>query len=136
MIMDIPHNFETLSQLLQNCQKSAETAIVLMRNDRKYINMVNKKLFEGKMDFIKCEISRNDFVGINKKLRELVDQSYDMNRAAFYAYGAYLNNFRANLLKFIFKTSAIDVNALASSFGFGTAPRVKEGTFLTVEARK
>jgi ATP-dependent RNA helicase DDX18/HAS1 len=64
-------------------------------------------------------------VGINKKIRELVDQSYDMNRAAFYAYGAYLNNFRANLLKFIFKTEDINVAALAKSFGFNTPPRVK-----------
>lgn len=59
-----------------------------------------------------------------------------MNRAAFYAYGAYLNNFRANLLKFIFKTEAIDVVALAKSFGFNTPPRVKEGNFLKVEVRK
>lgn len=77
-----------------------------------------------------CEISKSDYVGINRKLRDLVDQSYDMNRAAFYAYGAYLNNFRANLLKFIFKTEAIDVAALAKSFGFNTPPRVKEGNFL------
>ncbi len=48
-----------------------------------------------------------------------------MNRAAFYAYGAYLNNFRANLLKFIFKTEDINVAALAKSFGFNTPPRVK-----------
>lgn len=79
-----------------------------------------------------CEISKSDYVGINRKLRDLVDQSYDMNRAAFYAYGAYLNNFRANLLKFIFKTEAIDVAALAKSFGFNTPPRVKEGNFLKV----
>lgn len=31
--------------------------------------------------------SSNKFVGINDKIRELVDKSYDMNRAAFYAYG-------------------------------------------------
>lgn len=58
-----------------------------------------------------------------------------MNRAAFYAYGAYLNNFRANMLKFIFKTEAIDVNKLAVSYGFSVAPRVKEGKFLKVAVR-
>lgn len=66
----------------------------------------------------------------------MVDQSYDLNRAAFYAYGAYINNFRDNLLKFIFKTEALDVAALARSFGFTTPPRVKEGKFLKPEARK
>jgi hypothetical protein len=59
-----------------------------------------------------------------------------MNRAAFYAYGAYINTFRANLLKFIFKTEAIDVAALAKSFGFTTPPKVKDGKFLKVDAYK
>ena len=83
-----------------------------------------------------AEYSNNDLVGINRKLRDLVDQSYDMNRAAFYAYGAYLNNFRASLLKFIFKTEDIDVEALAKSFGFTSPPRVKEGNFLKAHVRK
>ncbi len=72
-----------------------------------------------------ADYSVNHLVGINNKLRELVDKSYDMNRAAFYAYGAYLNYFRENKLKFIFKTEAIDVEALAKSFGFPAPPRVK-----------
>lgn len=58
-----------------------------------------------------------------------------MNRAGFYAYGSYLDYFRANLLKKIFITDQIDVNALAKSFGFTTPPRVKEGRFLTAVAR-
>ena len=65
-----------------------------------------------------------------------MDQSYDFNRAAFYAYGAYINNFKANLCKFIFKTEDINVNDLAISYGFTTAPRVKEGKFLKAEVRK
>jgi ATP-dependent RNA helicase DDX18/HAS1 len=71
-------------------------------------------------------------VGINNKLRDLVERSYDMNRSAFYAYGGYLNNFRTNLLKFIFKTEAIDVAALSKSYGFAVPPRVKDGRFLKV----
>lgn len=31
--------------------------------------------------------SPNKFVGINDKIRDFVDKSYDMNRAGFYAYG-------------------------------------------------
>ena len=48
--------------------------------------------------------SPNKFVGINDKIRDLVDKGYDMNRAAFYAYGEFINVFRANLLKKIFRT--------------------------------
>ena len=66
--------------------------------------MIKKKIFDGKLDYIVAECPPNGLIGINRKLRDLVDQSYDMNRAAFYAYGAYLNNYRANMLKFIFKT--------------------------------
>lgn len=75
-------------------------------------------------------------MGINDKLRELVDKSFDLNRAAFFAYGAFLNYFRANLLKKIFRTDQLDVTKLARSFGFTTAPRVKEGKFLTLQAQK
>lgn len=134
--MDIPKDFETIKKLIELTQKGVETAIVLMKKNKKYINMINKKVYEGKLDYIVAECSHNDLVGINKKLRDLVDQNYDLNRAAFYAYGAYLNNFRANLLKFIFKTEDIDVAALAKSFGFTTPPRVKEGNFLKAHVRK
>ncbi len=125
-----------MKSLLDLAQQSVEIAIVLMRKNKKYINMINKKLFEGKLNYIVASYSHNDLVGINRKLRDLADQSYDLNRAAFYAYGAYLNNFRASLLKFIFKTEDIDVGALAKSFGFTTPPRVKEGNFLKVQVRK
>ena len=71
------------------------------------------------------EFSHNKFVGINDKLRELVEQSYDLNRAGFYAYGSYINYYRANMLKKIFRTDQVDVTKLAKSFGFVTPPRVK-----------
>lgn len=80
--------------------------------------------------------SSNKFVGINDKLREFVEKNYDLNRAGFYAYGSYLNYFRANLVKKIFRTDQINVNELAKSFGFTTPPRVKDGKFLTDKARK
>lgn len=82
------------------------------------------------------EFSHNKFVGINDKLREFVEQSYDLNRAGFFAYGAFINYFRANLLQKIFRTDQIDVQKLARSFGFTTPPRVKDGKFLTDKARK
>jgi ATP-dependent RNA helicase DDX18/HAS1 len=94
--------------------------------------MLTKKL---QVTLKPLEFSKNKFVGINDKLRELVDMSYDMNRGAFYAYGSYLNYFRANLLKRIFRTDQIEVAKLALSFGFNTPPRVKEGNFLTSKAR-
>ena len=50
--------------------------------------------------------------------------SYDVNRAAFYCYGAYIKNYQANLMKRIFDVSAIYVNELAKSYGFSFAPRV------------
>jgi ATP-dependent RNA helicase DDX18/HAS1 len=100
------------------------------------MNMMKKKVGDGKLETIIAEYSTNSFVGVNSKLKDLVDKSYDMNRSAFYAYGAYINNFRANLLKFIFKTEAINVAALSKSFGFATPPRVRDGKFLKVEARK
>ena len=67
---------------------------------------------------------------MNDKLRELVDKSYDLNRAAFYAYGSFLNSYRASLLKKIFRTGQINVEQLARSYGFTTPPRVKDGKFL------
>lgn len=54
--------------------------------------------------------SPNKFVGINDKIRDLVDQSYDMNRAAFYAYGEFINYLRANLLKKIFRTELLNLD--------------------------
>jgi ATP-dependent RNA helicase DDX18/HAS1 len=66
----------------------------------------------------------------------LIEKNYDLNRAAFYAYGEYLNYFRRNLLKRIFNSEQLDVANIARNFGFTTAPRVKEGKFLTVQARK
>ena len=134
--MDIPTDFETMESLIKLAQSSVEIAIVLMRKNKKYINMIKKKILDGKLDAVVAECPANGLVGINKKLRDLVDQSYDMNRAAFYAYGAYLNNYQVNMLKFIFKTEDIDVNALAKSFGFTTPPRVKEGNFLKAQVRK
>ncbi len=53
-----------------------------------------------------------------------------MNRAGFYAYGEFINYFRSNLLKKIFRTELINLDDLARSFGFPSAQRVKEGTFL------
>lgn len=82
------------------------------------------------------QFSPSKFVGINDKLREFVEKSYDLNRKGFYAYGSYINYFRASLLKKIFRTDQIDVAKLARSFGFTTPPRVKEGSFLTEKARK
>jgi len=107
--------------------------LILLKINKKYLNMLSKKL---SITPNILTYSPNKFVGINDKLREFVEQSYDLNRAGFYAYGAYLNYFRANLLKKIFRTDQINVAQLAKSFGYSTPPRVKEGTFLTEKARK
>ena len=69
--------------------------------------------------------SPNKFVGINDKIRDFVDKGYDMNRAAFYAYGEFINVFRANLLKKIFRTELFNLDDLARSYGFTSAQRVK-----------
>lgn len=86
--------------------------------------MISKKI-EQISETKHLEYSQNKFVGINDKIRDLVDQSYDMNRAGFYAYGEFINYFRANLLKKIFITESINVNDLGRSYGFTSAPRVK-----------
>lgn len=134
MIADIPVNFEIIQSILKEAQKhSNEVVLLLLKINKKYLNMLAKKLS------ITANIltySPNKFVGINDKLREFVEQSYDLNRAGFYAYGAYINYFRANLLKKIFRTDQINVAQLARGFGFTTPPRVKEGKFLTEKARK
>lgn len=104
----------------------------MLKLNKKYLNMIAKKL-DIKPEVM--EYSHNKFVGINDKLREFVEKSYDLNRAGFYAYGSYINYFRSNLLKKIFRTDQIDVALLSKSFGFITPPRVKEGNFLTEKAR-
>lgn len=95
--------------------------------------MIQKKI--NGLTLSEMQYSPNKFVGINDKLREFVEQNYDMNRGGFYAYGEFINLFRANLLKKIFRTDEIEVDKLARSFGFTTPPRVKEGKFLTTKAR-
>ena len=134
MIADIPVNFEILQSILEQAKKhSNEVVLLLLKINKKYLNMLAKKLS------ITANIltySPNKCVGINDKLREFVEQSYDLNRAGFYAYGAYINYFRANLLKKIFRTDQINVALLARGFGNTTPPRVKEGKFLTEKARK
>ena len=69
-------------------------------------------------------------------MRQLVDSNYDINRAAFYAYGASINNYKANLLKRIFRPELLDVAGLAKSFGFSIPPRVTNTGFLAPKARK
>lgn len=133
VIADVPHVFELLSDILKKTQEDKNEAIlVLLKLNKKYLNMIAKKL-DIKPEVM--EYSHNKFVGINDKLREFVEKSYDLNRAGFYAYGSYINYFRSNLLKKIFRTDQIDVALLSRSFGFITPPRVKEGNFLTEKAR-
>ena len=59
-----------------------------------------------------------------------------MNRAAFYAYGSYLNTIHKNSIKKIFRTELINVDLLSKSYGFGIAPRVNTGSFLKESVRK
>ena len=105
----------------------------MFKIDKKYLQILSKKV---SVESSIMTFSANKFVGINDKIRELVEKSYDINRAAFYAYGAFINYYRANLLTRIFRTSQIDVERLARSYGFTTPPRVKEGNFLTKKAQK
>lgn len=130
--MDVPATFEVFGELIAKVCSAKQTAIlVLLKINKKYLNIVQKHL---PLTIEPMEFSSNKFLGINDKLRKLVDSNYDFNRAAFYAYGSFINNFRANLLKKIFNTKEIDVTKLANSFGFTTAPRVKEGSFLSAKA--
>jgi hypothetical protein len=134
MVADVPLNFEILTSVVNRGKEAgSEVVLLLLKINKKYLNMIEKRL-SLKAEVL--EFSHNKFVGINDKLRELVEQSYDLNRKGFYAYGSYINYFRASLLKKIFRTDQIDVAKLARSFGFTTAPRVKEGSFLTEKARR
>lgn len=101
--------------------------LVLFKFNKKYLQILSKKV---SLTSVPLSFSPNKFVGMNDKLRELVDKSYDLNRAAFYAYGSFLNSYRASLLKRIFRTDQINVEQLARSYGFTTPPRVKDGKFL------
>ena len=83
-----------LSDILKKTEEGKnEVILLLLKLNKKYLNMIAKKLS------IKTEVmeySHNKFVGINDKLREFVEKSYDLNRAGFYAYGSYINYFRSN----------------------------------------
>lgn len=103
MLLDVPQDFETLQAILEHSGQ-ATVYLVLLKINRKYMQMLNKKV---SLSTQVLEFSKNKFVGINDKLRELVDKSYDLNRAAFYAYGSYLQYFSSNLLKRIFRTEQI-----------------------------
>ena len=112
---------------------NSQVVLLLLKVNRKYLNMLGKKL-EVVTSIL--EFSHNKFVGFNDKLRQLVESNYDINRAAFYAYGATINNYKANLLKKIFRPELLDVAALARSFGFSTPPRVTNTGFLAPKARQ
>lgn len=132
--MDVPRTFELMESLLAQATQSQQSIfLVLFKIDKKYLQILSKKV---SVESSIMTFSANKFVGINDKIRELVEKSYDINRAAFYAYGAFINYYRANLLTRIFRTSQIDVERLARSYGFTTPPRVKEGNFLTKKAQK
>ncbi len=74
--------------------------LVLFKFDKKYQQILSKKI---SINVTEKSFSVNKFVGINDKLKEVVDKSYDANRSAFYAYGSFLNYYRSNLLKRIFR---------------------------------
>jgi ATP-dependent RNA helicase DDX18/HAS1 len=134
MLMDVPENFETAEKIFEKAaNEKSTTYLVLLKINKKYLQMLPKKVT---VTTSICSFSPNKFVGINDKLRDLVEKSYDFNRAAFYAYGSFINTFRANMLTRIFRTDQIDVEKLALSFGFTTPPRVKEGKFLTQKAQQ
>lgn len=103
---------------------------------KKYTNLLQKKVLNDlALELLHVEYSPSKFAGVNGKIRDLVDSNYDMNRGAFYAYGAYVNNVGKSEIKKIFRTELINVDALAKGFGFPVGPRVKGGTFLKERKR-
>ena len=72
------------------------------------MNIIGKKI--NNLELFELAYSPNKFIGINDKIRDFVDKSYDMNRAAFYAYGEFINLFRLNPLKRIFRTELINLD--------------------------
>ena len=66
-MMDVPRTFELMEQLLaQAAQKHQELFLVLFRMDKKYLQILSKKVAvtSSIMTF-----SANKFVGINDKIR-------------------------------------------------------------------
>lgn len=74
VVLDAPEKFEIADQLFAKATAMSQRIIlVLFRFNRKYLRMLPKHLS------VESEIltfSANKFIGINDKLRELVDKSY------------------------------------------------------------
>lgn len=76
--------------------------MVLFRQNSGYVKMLKKKVEGLQIDELK--FNENRLLPVEGKLMKLVERSYQLNRAGFYAYGSFLKYYASNLLKSIFKT--------------------------------
>lgn len=70
--MDIPTTFELMSSILSKAQPADEQILFLVRDNKKYINMLKKKVGDGKLDILQISFEAGKLVGINDKIKTLV----------------------------------------------------------------
>jgi ATP-dependent RNA helicase DDX18/HAS1 len=61
------------------------------------------------------------------KLEKLIEKNYFLNMSAKEAYKAYIRSYASHSMKAVYDVNTLDVQAVAKSFGFHTAPYVDLG---------
>lgn len=71
--MDVPKNFETVQALLSHSHNSntaiEETILLVMKPNKKYVNMAKKKVYQGQLNITVTRYENNKLIDINSKIK-------------------------------------------------------------------
>jgi len=83
-----------------------------------------KYLKVAKVSLNEYEFPANKVANVQSQLQRLIEQNYYLNRSARDAYRSYLLAYASHSHRDIFNVHELDLQAVASAFGFTTPPRV------------
>ena len=83
-----------------------------------------KYLRSAKVSLNEYEFPANKVANVQSQLQRLIEQNYYLNRSARDAYRSYLLAYASHSHRDIFNVHQLDLQAVASAFGFTTPPRV------------
>eukprot|EP01023_Acetabularia_acetabulum_P035625 TRINITY_DN33623_c0_g1_i3.p2 TRINITY_DN33623_c0_g1~~TRINITY_DN33623_c0_g1_i3.p2 ORF type:complete len:231 (-),score=38.99 TRINITY_DN33623_c0_g1_i3:799-1491(-) len=83
-----------------------------------------KYLSEARIEVSEFTFPPSKVVNIQEALEKLVQQNYYLNSSAREAFKSYIHSYNAHHLKHIFNVHALDLNLVATSFGFSRPPHI------------
>lgn len=81
-------------------------------------------LKSAKVPLNEYEFPENKIANIQRQLEKLIDSNYYLHQSARDAYRSYLLAYASHHLKEVYNVHQLDLQAVASSFGFRTPPKV------------